>query len=237
MDPQTPDTGPNVQSTVDGDGTGNQKAGGGSEAAKAAIELEKMSEILGRKFENADDAVKALKHLQSLVGDRTVADLRKKAETHDVFEKLVAGYAEEEGITPEEARKALTDMAKSSGTTGKDERVDAVLQQMSELKLQLQEKDFLAEHPEAKSVLKELKALAASGGQTLAEAYESSALKTLAAKAAASEEREKMGTSFRPSARSAMPTAKIKEALERLKTDRSGEAKDAAVAAAFGLGR
>ncbi len=234
MEHQVPNPDPNVRPTVDGGGAGNQEANKGSEAAK--IELEKLSEVLGRKFENTDDALKALKNLHSLVGDRTIADLRKKAEVHDTFEALVTGYAEEEGITPEEARKALSEMARGSAAP-KDERVDALQKQVENLVLQNQESSFLADHPEAKSVLKELKALAASGGQTLAEAYESSALKNIVAKAVASEEREKMGSSLRPSTRFGVPNSKVREAIDRLKTDRSGDAQDLAVAAILGMNK
>lgn len=226
---------PDVQGTVDEPGAGGTEAGKGSEAAKAAVELERLSEALGRKISDPDEALKAVKNLHSLVGDRTIADLRKKAETYETYEALVTGYAKEEGMTPDEARKALAELARGSAPQ-KDERVDKVLEEMSSLKLQLQEKDFLADHPEAKSVLKELKALSSATGQSLSEAYESSALKTLAAKAAASEEREKMGTSLRPSGRSGLPPSdKVKSALERLKTDRSGDAQDNAVKAALGL--
>lgn len=233
MEPLTPNPDPDAQASVDAAGAGTTEAGKGSEAAKAAIELEKLSEALGRKFTDPEDAMKALKNLNSLVGDRTIADLRNKAKTHDTFEALVAGYAKEEGIKPEEARKYLADLAQGSAPQ-KDERVDAIQKEMSDLKLQLQEKDFLVEHPEAKSVLKELKALAAQGGQSLSEAYESSSLKNIVSRAAASEEREKMGTSLRPSTRSGVPNSKVREALDRLKTDRSGDAQDAAVKAILG---
>lgn len=235
MDPLNPQPNPpDAQATVDGAGAGGKEAGKGSEAAKAAVELERLSEALGRKITDPDEAIKAVKNLHGMVGDRTIADLRKKAEAHETLEALIEGYAQEEGIKPEEARKALSDMARNSKPP-KDERVDTVLKEMSDLKLQLQEKDFLSEHPEAKSVMKELKALAAQSGQSLAEAYESSALKNLAAKAAASEEREKMGSSFRPSNRHGAPSDKVKNALERLKNDRSGDAQDNAVKAALGM--
>lgn len=234
MDPNTPNPDPNVQATVDAAGTGAPKAGAGSEAAKAAIELGQLSQVLGREFKDPEDAMKALKNLHSLVGDRTIADLRKKAETHDTFEALVNGYAKEEGIKPEEARKYLADLAQGSQPP-KDERVDALQKTVENLVLQNQEKDFLLEHPEAKSVLKELKALAAQGGQSLSEAYESSSLKSIVARAAASEEREKMGSSLRPSNRSAAPSTKLKDAMDRLKNDRSGDAQDKAVAAALGM--
>ncbi len=234
MDPINPQpNSPDVQVTVDATGAGGTEAGKGSEAAKAAIELERLSDVLGRKFADPEDALKALKHLNSLVGDRTIADLRKKAESHDTFEALVAGYAKEEGMKPDEARKFLAGLAEESGPR-KDERVDELQKTVQNLVMQNQEKDFIAEHPEAKSVLKELKALAAQSGQSLSEAYESSALKTLAAKAAVSEERERMGTSLRPSGRTGVPNSKINDALNRLKSDRSGDALDAAVKAYLG---
>lgn len=235
MDPLNPQPkSPDAQETVDGSGAGGTEAGKGSEAAKVAIELERLSEALGRKITDPEEALKAVKNLHSLVGDRTIADLRKKAETHDTFEALVNGYAEEEGITPEEARKALSELAQGSGPL-KDERVDKVLEKMSAMEMQLQERDFLEAHPEAKGVLKELKALAAAGGTTLAEAYDSSSLKEVMAKAKASEERDRMGTSFRPSGKSGTANGKVQAALERLKTDRSGDAQDNAVKAALGM--
>ncbi len=227
--PNTPD----AQASVDAAGAGGTEAVQASEAAKTAIALDKLSEALGRKITDPEEAIKAVKNLHSLVGDRTIADLRKKAESHETFEQLVEGYAKEEGLKPEEARKYLSDLAKGSAPL-RDERVDKVLDEVSSLKMQLQEKDFLADHPEAKSVLKELKALAAAGGQSLSEAYESSALKAMATRAAASEEREKMGSSLRPSGRTGVPSGKLKEAMERIKTDRSGDALDAAVKAALG---
>lgn len=227
--PNTPD----AQASVDAAGAGGTEAVQASEAAKTAIALDKLSEALGRKITDPEEAIKAVKNLHSLVGDRTIADLRKKAESHETFEQLVEGYAKEEGLKPEEARKYLSDLAKGSAPL-RDERVDKVLDEVSSLKMQLQEKDFIADHPEAKSVLKELKALAAAGGQSLSEAYESSALKTMATRAAASEEREKMGSSLRPSGRTGVPSGKLKEAMERIKTDRSGDALDAAVKAALG---
>lgn len=235
MDPLNPrPNSPDAQETVDGSGAGGTEAGKGSEAVKTAVELERLSEALGRKISDPEDALKAVKNLHSLVGDRTIADLRKKAETHETFEALVTGYAKEEGITEDEARKTLADLARGSAPQ-KDERVDKVLEEMSSLKLQLQEKDFLAEHPEAKSVLKELKALSQATGQSLSEAYDSSALKDVVAKAAASEERERKGTSFRPSGMPGVPSSKSKEAIDRLKSDRSGDAMDNAVKAALGL--
>ena len=227
--PNPPDAGP----TVDGGAAGGTEAGKGSEAAKSAVELERLSEALGRKVSDPEDALKAVKNLHSLVGDRTIADLRKKAESHDTYEALVTAFAKDEGITPEESRKRLDGMAKSSAPQ-KDERVDALQETVKNLVLQNQEKDFLLEHPEAKSVLKELRAIAAAGGQTLSEAYESSSLKGIVARASASEEREKMGSSFRPSGRSGVPNGKVSAAIERLKTDRSGDALDAAVKAALG---
>lgn len=234
MDSKSPDLNPNAQPTVDAGGAGNSEAGAGSEAAKAAIELAQLSQLLGREFKDPEDAMKTIKNLNGLVGDRTIADLRKKAETHDTFEKLVSGYAEEEGITADEARKFLADLAKGSGPQ-QDERVDVMMDKMSKLELQLQEKDFLSDHPEAKSVLKELKVLAAATGQSLTEAYDSSSLKDMLAKAAASEERGRMGNSVRPSAIPGAPNNKVREALERLKTDRSGDSMDRAVATALGL--
>lgn len=227
--PNTPD----AQASVDAAGAGGTEANQASEAAKTAIALDKLSEALGRKITDPEEALKAVKNLHSLVGDRTIADLRKKAESHETFEQLVEGYAKEEGLKPEEARKYLSDLAKGSAPL-RDERVDKVLDQVSSLKAQIEEKDFLADHPEAKSVLKELKAVAAAGGQSLSEAYESSALKAMATRAAASEEREKMGSSLRPSGRTGVPSGKLKEAMERIKTDRSGDALDAAVKAALG---
>ncbi len=234
MDPNTPNPDPNAQATVDAAGAGAPKAGAGSEAAKAAIELAQLSQVLGREFKDPEDAMKALKNLHSLVGDRTIADLRKRAETHDTYEALVNGYAKEEGIKPEEARKHFAELAQGSAPP-KDERVDALQKTVENLVLQNQEKDFLLEHPEAKSVLKELKALAAQGGQSLSEAYESSSLKTIVARAAASEEREKMGSSLRPSHKAGTPSTKVKDAMDRLKSDQSGDAKDKAVAAALGM--
>lgn len=235
MDPLNPQpNSPDAQASVDAAGAGGTEAGKGSEAAKVAIELDRLSEALGRKISDPEEALKAVKNLHSLVGDRSIADLRKKAEAHDTFEALVTGYAKEEGIGQEEARKHLADLARDSAPR-KDDRVDAVLKEMSELKVQLQEKDFITEHPEAKSVLKELKALAAQTGQTIAEAYESSSLKGIVTKAVASDEREKTGTSLRPSNRSGMPSDRVKKALENLKTDHSSDAQDRAVKAALGL--
>ena len=225
---------PDAEASVDAAAAGGTEAVQASEAAKSAIALDKLSEALGRKITDPEEALKAVKNLHSLVGDRTIADLRKKAETHETYEQLVTGYAKEEGITPDEARKALGELARNAAPP-RDERVEKVLDEMSALKMQLQEKDFIADHPEAKSVLKELKALAAAGGQTLSEAYESSSLKDIVAKAAASEEREKSGTSLRPSNRAGVASDKVKNALERLKTDRSGDAQDRAVKAALGM--
>lgn len=225
---------PDAKATVDDAVAGGKEANRESEAAKAAVELKQLGEALGREFKDTDDAMKALKNLHSLVGDRSIADLRKKAESHDLFESIVSGYAEEEGLDLEEARKQLRDLAKGQSRKG-DERIDVVLKEVSELRLQLQEKNFLDEHPEAKSVLKELKTIASSTGQSLSDVYQSSSLRELAVKAVAAEEKEKTGTMMRPSARQVPPSA-VKEALDRFKANpTSSEAKDAYVKAAMGL--
>lgn len=234
MDNDSQPKAPDAQAGASADaGAGGAEANQQSEAAKAAVDLKKLSEALGREVKDVDDALKAVKNLHGMVGDRTIADLRKKAEAHDTLENLVRGYAEEEGLELEEARKQLSQLAKSK--VSKDERVDGVLKEISDLKLQLQEKDFLDSHPEAKALVKELKTMAQATGQSLADVYESSSLKELATKAAASGERDNKGTSVRPQGRQMPQSDRAKEALERLKHDRSGDAQDNYVKAVLGL--
>jgi len=227
-------TSPDAQVTVDATGAGGTEAGQGSEAAKSAIELERLSEALGRKFSTVDEALKTVTNLNGLVGDRSIQDLRKKAEAHDTFEALVEGYAKEEGLSQNEARKFLSDLAKGSAPQ-KDERVDSIAREVSDLKMTIQESAFLKDNPEASRVIKELKTLASATGQTLAEAYASSSLRDLAVKAAASEERAQMGTGLRPSSRTGVPNDKVRAAVERLKSDSSGDAQDNYVKEVLGL--
>src|SRR3990167_7852609 len=82
--------------------------------------LAALNEVLKRDFKTRDEALKSVDNLHRMVGDNAVAELREKAKDADMFAKVVLRYSKEEGVTNEEARKALLDIAMDTQTEQKD---------------------------------------------------------------------------------------------------------------------
>lgn len=212
---------------------GTQKADG---LSQAGINLASLNEALGRKFENAEEAIKSLKNLNSLVGDTAIQELKAKAKNAPLVDKLVRKLAEEKGISKEDALAQLTSEAeKASGLPPEvDEKYRELSSEVTRLKVQAEEKDLLAIHPAAIHAMKELKTLASATGQSLKDAYESSNMKTFAEAAAESKERNDRGTGVMPSSRNALPKGEVSKAAEAYKKDPTGDNADRMVAAALG---
>lgn len=162
--------------------TGKNQDASTSSADFSKAEIE---EILGRRFPSKEEALKTLKNLNSLVGDQTIAEARKKAEAYN---NLVKATAEQLGSTEEYADLYLQGKVPSVDNEssvvapkGTDEIADFVARtKVSELELELQKERLLKKYPEAENVLGELVDLAKSRKASLLETYEKSSLKNLA---------------------------------------------------------
>lgn len=178
---------------------GNKDGGANSQVAPAKDEfLEVMNETMGRTFASREDALKSLTNLKGMVGDQAIADLRKQAEDGSHFKKVVEAYSKEHGIAFDAAKNELIsdlnsmenvqDTKPTAPSGGNDDaRYGELKTEVTTLKMQLQEKDLVAEHPASAKVMNELKSLAAHSGKGLKETYEGSGLKALAEAALAAD--------------------------------------------------
>lgn len=220
----------------------------GSEEAKPSSDKAEGSDVLGflnrtlkREFASEEEAVKSLTELNGRVGDRSLADLRKKAETADNFDALVEGYAEEQEMSVEDAREELLSLAQGAKKKTSSSRSDAdsgESKRLAEVEIRLDLADLLVTFPEAKLVLEDLKDLAKARGVSLQEAYRSSkGLQAAARSMASSSDKDNKGTVTHPSGRiGATPSSrKVQEAVDSYKKERSNDTADKMVKAALGL--
>lgn len=218
---------------------GQAEASANSEqAGETKPTLEFLSRTLGREFSSLEEAEKSLANLNSLVGDRSIAELRSKAELASNFEGLVQGYAAENGMAYEDARAELMSLAGSDGGSGSQASQHSQ-DDVAAIKQRLDRQDLLEAHPEAQSVYDDVIDLANARGLTLLEAYESSAaIQTAAKQLASSRDRNARGTVLPTSQRipGVDPNQKVREAVQDYRNNRrSGEAADTLVATALGL--
>jgi CHASE3 domain sensor protein len=223
------------------------EAEAGSEEAKTYSDKADGTDVLGflsrtlkRDFASLEEAGKSLTELNSRVGDRAIAETRKKAELAGTFDALVEGYAEEQGKSVTDAREELLALAqskkKSSSNTGANAQPES--KRLAELELRLDLADLLVTNPEAKHVVDELKDIASVKGVSLQEAFRSSKAIQAAAKALSSSgDKNTKGTVTHPSSRTgvAQPNRKTQESVDAYKKERTHENADRMVRNALGL--
>jgi NADH dehydrogenase/NADH:ubiquinone oxidoreductase subunit G len=172
----TPTSGEDVESQ-----TGNNQSASTSADSLTKAEIE---EILGRRFDNKTEAIKTLKGLNSLVGDQSVAEARKKADTYNA---LVKSVSQQLSSTEEYADLYLQGKVPNADTgtlisesTDHTEYKDPVARaQVLQLQEELQKERLLKKYPEAENVLSEVTDLARVRKISLLDAYEKSSLKNL----------------------------------------------------------
>lgn len=134
-----------------------------------AIALERINAITGRDSKTLEEAEKHLAHLNKLVGDNTIAELRKKG---DFTDKVLRSVMREQKLANEEEAKSFLEKLMS------DEPVTSVpqttkLDPVLEAKLQAGERaEFLLDNPEARPYLPKIQEYARVTGKTLKDSFE-----------------------------------------------------------------
>lgn len=232
----------NKPNSTDPGTNGAAAPGGGTDAGTAADRqnganpvLAFLKETTGRDFSSIEEAAKSVKSLNAMVGDKSIAELRKKAGAADQLEKIVHGYAKSQGLEPEDARKDLLALIEQGGQGSAD---PMILEKVSSVEQRLDLADLLAAHPEAKHVLDDVKDLAKARGVSFEKAYASSAALQSAAKATAASMTKEGGqpSSSKPSSHIAVNTQgkDYEAALATFKERRTESAAEDLVRAALG---
>jgi hypothetical protein len=143
----TPTADPNADPSLNGgegggDGGSQTPSGQGSDPAMQEAALKEINRISGRTFTNLEEAQKHIQGLNSLVGNPR---LREDAQLLDSFTKRLA---EEQGITPEEARTRLKEAAGAAPRTN-DRQPPATSSADTERLERLERSDFLRNNPTA----------------------------------------------------------------------------------------
>lgn len=220
-------------------GAGGAEAKQAQTTATADPVLEFAHKATGRKFGSVDEAQKAISNLNSMVGDRTLAETRKKAERGERFDRVVEGYAKAHGLSFEAAQTELDSLAEAKQEARAAQTDDSdVKKELGTVKERLDVADLLTSHPEAKHVLDDLKSLAKAKGVSIQEAYEASTVLQTAAKSMAqSSDKDNGGsTTMSPSRKlqSTQTNQRVAEAKERFEKSRTSDNADALVEAALG---
>jgi hypothetical protein len=234
----------NKPTTTDAGTNGAAAPAGGTDVGKGtdrqdgdSAVLTFLKEATGREFSSKEEALKSVKNLNSMVGDQSIADLRKKADLGSKFEKLVSGYAKTQGLEPDEARADLMALIEGDGGGEADARVAEAMSSVSKIEQRLDLADLLAANPEAKHVIDDVKDLAKARGISFQEAYGGSkALQSAAKQLAASMTKDGgQPSSSNPSGRLAANTQgkDYQSALEAFEKNRTGGNAEALVAAAL----
>lgn len=127
--------------------------------------LKILSGITKREYKNLEDAQKHLDNLNKFVGD---PNLRTNAE---LWEATVKQYANEQNITPKEARNQLQSLVK--GQKEAKENVSSEIPDEFKTKLSnLERKSFLSDNPEAKPYIDKVQEYAEFKGMNLDEAWQ-----------------------------------------------------------------
>lgn len=211
--------------------------------------LELFNKTTGKEFKSRDEAVKSLDHLNKMVGDNAIASLRTKAEEAENFTKVVNAYSKDHGVPPSEARAALlkqveeimegtqeTTQQPAQAKPSESGEGKKALDIATSLLEKYQEKELLEAHPEAKSVINEVKMLAKVNGKDLMKAYEESALKEMAIKAAEIDKKKtEPGTSAAPNARTAPTLEGMADIIKAVKTFGRDSDKEALVKKVLGM--
>lgn len=132
--------------------------------------LEVINQTTGRNFTSFAEAQKHLQHLNSLVGDRTVAEQREKAAMADLF---LTAYAEEQNLSLDEAREQIKSLVGNKRTPKpmEQEPVSSVPQEVQAQLEELARFKFVSEHPDAKPYIEKVSAYAKATKTTLSSAY------------------------------------------------------------------
>lgn len=161
---QTSDAHP---ATTDGQGNVNGSANATPSVAADpnAEAIRIISESTGRKYQSLEDATKHLKHLNSFVGNPR---LREDAALAD---RIVNQYADENGISRQEARSKLSELA-GSEKPQQQRTDDGVPEHVKDRIERLETDAFLARNPNAEAHLEKVRTYARATGKELADAYE-----------------------------------------------------------------
>lgn len=199
-----------VETTTDSDSS--------SANVKGQAELALIERSTGRKFQTLEDAEKYLQNLNRMVGDGRIAEQRKKAELADA---VVSQYANERGLSHEEAQKELEGIVAPSKKTNRavtqqtqmvDPRIDALEREL-----------FLSKTPEAQPYIERIERYAKASNVSVKEAYQELYGDVLSEKAkilqseAKRKEKQMASVSTSSSAPSAPSTSRSKELLSAVR--------------------
>lgn len=249
-DPTKPST-PDAQTPEAGTPPAAGEKDGGANASEPGT-LDFINKTLKRDFKSMEEAEKSLTHLNSLVGDNAIAEVREKAKEADDLRKIVEAYAEEEGLSYADAKTNLlkkidpptmdqTSTGSSTQQTAQpavDSKKLADLEAtVADLKMQASEKSLIEKFPEAASVLPQLKDVAKARGASLEDAYDDG-MKALAKIAFEKSQADANAQSTSPktsSRQGAVDANELQAAKERVLKEDTASAKADLVAKALGL--
>lgn len=139
----------------------------GSADANQQAELSFIERTTGRKFSSLGEAEKYLRNLNNLVGDGRIAEQRKKAELADY---VVTQFANEKGISLDEARKELETLVVPSRKPGTVSHAPSTVQ--SDPRVDMLERElFLSRTPEAAPYMERIDRYAKAQNMPISEAY------------------------------------------------------------------
>lgn len=117
---------------------------------KEVLEVEELKKITGRDYKTKDDVVKHIEELNKFVGDKSIAEARKKASEYD---KL---------------------MAEAKIISGEDKTNQNINEpsEISKLREDFERSELLRKHPESESVLQTIQAISKAEGISMQSAYE-----------------------------------------------------------------
>lgn len=150
-----------------GDASGASATNGDSQVEAKA--LERLNAATGRQFSSLAEAEKHLQGLNRLVGDQTLAEQREKAQIADA---LVERYAQEQGISLQQAREQIQGLVRPSRPAGgqaRSETKDPAIEQRLE---RLERFEFLEQNPNARPYMDKVTDYSKATGKSLSESYE-----------------------------------------------------------------
>lgn len=182
MDPkQTPNSDP---SNIPAGGNGNAPGANATEPSKPSANadvhagtpdasLSAIEQMTGRKFASLDEAHKHYQSLNSLVGDNTIAEQRKRAAVAD---NLANRIAKENGWSLEAAYLYLEDLQSKGNTPdgiGNPDKTqfDPQRAETDARVRRLERENFLTKHPEAQAVIVQLDEYTKTTGKPIEEAF------------------------------------------------------------------
>ena len=201
-------------------------AEGSKEAASADAQVhaqpsikDVLGQVLGKQFDSDDAALKSVKDTYSFVGkagsyQKHMKVLTQKFDTDElgVINKLESFSMENEQVTQQTA-----------GT--------GIASEVQQLKAQLEETTFFAEHPELKEHKDLLREVRGTSGKSYTEVVEMPAFKNILEKAHAAEAMEREKSVLQSNPRLGQVRDKLSEAREAAKAGNIDVARSAAVGA------